>query len=129
MMKSFCEPPLIRLIKTIGSPRRRLMPANASKDFESYYLLYRSSYNKLAKAAVEAQQFRWPVRPKCHYYEHLAFDFKGGPDLEQCLNGRLYANFLNEDFVRRTKVLAIKSHPAYLSKHVLFKFVLQATLR
>ena len=108
---------------------RRLMPVNASRDFEGFCLLYRSAYNRLASAAVDARQCRWPVRPKVHYFEHLALDFRGGPDLQQCINGRLCANFLCEDFVRRTKSLAVKSHPAYLSKHVIFKYSLQTTLR
>ena len=94
---------------------------------ESLYLIYRAAYDKLANAAIQARACRWPVRPKAHFYEHLIFDYRGSND--QCLNGRYCQNYLCEDLMRRVKEIAVGSHPAFLSKHVVFKYCLQMTLQ
>ena len=90
-------------------------------------MLYRASYNRLAQEALQNGICRWPVRPKCHYYEHLIYDVRG---IDDCaLNGRFFANFQCEDWIRRIKQLAVKCHPAHLSAHISFKYILQCTLR
>ena len=43
--------------------------------------------------------------------EHLIYDM-------EWRNPRYLANFLDEDFVRRSKRLALKAHPKHVSKHV-----------
>ena len=94
---------------------------------EDMYMLYRASYNKLATEALDWGVCRWAVRPKCHYFEHLIYDVKGLDD--RGLNGRFFANFQNEDWIRRTKELAVRCHQAHLSAHITFKYCLQCTLR
>ena len=84
-------------------------------------MIYRSGYNKLAEWALSRSLCRWPLRPKNHYVEHWVLDTS--PQ-----NARYLHNYLQEDMIRRIKNLAAKSHPAFLSKHVMFKYVLQRTL-
>lgn len=100
----------------------RLLSNRATLDVRSAYLVYRSGYNKLADAALSANLCRWQLRPKNHYVEHMVYDTLP-------LNPRYLHNYLCEDFIRRTKLMAAKAHPAHLSGHVLFKYALQATLR
>ena len=90
-------------------------------------MVFRAAYDRLANAALAKRQCRWAVRPKDHFVEHLVLDYRGLGN--RCLNGRLCQNFLNEDFMRRVKALAVGSHPGFLSKHVTFKYLLQLTLR
>ena len=108
-------------------PNRRLFSRDETLELESYYMLYRSSYNRLAAEAVEWRVCRWPVRPKCHYYEHLIYDVRGLD--ARAFNGRFFANFQNEDWIRRSKQLALKCHQAHLSAHITFKYILQCTLQ
>ena len=90
--------------------------------FEFGYLVYRAGLNKMGAIALEKKQTRWRQRPKGHGLEHLVYDFHG-------LNPRYCSNFLDEDFVRRSKKLAIQSNARFVSKHVLFRYAIAATLR
>lgn len=90
--------------------------------FEFGYLVYRAGLNKMGAIALEKKQTRWRQRPKGHGLEHLVYDFHG-------LNPRYCSNFLDEDFVRRSKNLAIQSNARFVSKHVLFRYAIAATLR
>ena len=54
--------------------------------------------------------------------EHAVYDF-GGKNL------RYMANFLDEDMIRRIKKMAVVAHPRFVSKHVLFRYTIAATLR
>ena len=100
----------------------RVLPDEAVASFRYHYLIYRAGYNRLSEEALTAGQCRWPQRPKMHYLEHLAYDVSP-------LNGRYLHNFLNEDFVRRVKLLASTCQPAFLSKQVVFKYTLQCCMR
>ena len=40
----------------------------------------------------------------------------------------LLLKFLGEDFIRRAKALAVKSHPNWMARHVLLRYVLQFCL-
>lgn len=82
------------------------------------YIIFRSGFNKLAVAAVAAKQARWHMRPKQHQLEHLTCDFLPR-------NPRYYHNFLSEDYVRRAKQLAVRSHPNWMARHVLFRYCVQ----
>ena len=112
----------LALMQKIMLEHGRILPANAVEQQRRAYLIFRSVYNKLAKGALEAGLCRWPVRPKNHYVEHLIYDISP-------LNGRYLHNYVSADFVRRTKHMAAKSHPGYLSKHVSFKYALQTCMR
>ena len=86
------------------------------------YFAYRSGCMHLANAAIEAKQPRWRQRPKSHQLEHLGLDWRG-------LNPRYCSNYLDEDFVRRAKKVALASNPRFVSKHVLFRYTVDSTLR
>ena len=90
--------------------------------FEESYLLYRSAASKLGHAAIEQKKARWRQRPKSHALEHGVYDFNSK-------NLKYLANWLDEDFIRRTKRLAIVSSPIYVSRHVLFRWSIAASLR
>ena len=98
------------------------MAQNACEEMKEMYICYRAGYNRLSEEALGKRKCRWPQRPKCHYFEHLVYDTSP-------LNGRFMHNFQSEDFVRRTKSLAVSAHPAYLSRHVMIKYSLQVCLR
>ena len=90
--------------------------------FRDSYLAFRCGINRLALAAVEKKQTRWHIRPKLHQLEHCAYDFLPK-------NPKYYHNFLNEDYIRRAKKLAIRSHPNFMARHVLFRYAVQTCLR
>ena len=96
---------------------------SATLEFENFYMLYRAAYNRLSAEAVAWGVTRWPVRPKDHYHEHAVFDLRGRDHL--ILNMRFCQKYVNEDFMRRTKQLAIRSHQSCLSKHVIFRSALR----
>ena len=100
----------------------RVMAANVCQEFRDHYHIYRAGWNRLCEQALAAGVCRWPVKPKHHYVEHMALDTTP-------LNPRYMHNFVCEDMVRRIKSLAVHSHPAYLSKHVVSKYTLQCCLR
>ena len=100
----------------------RVFSQAAQISFQGAYLGFRAGYNKLCNQALSKGVCRWPLRPKHHYLEHLVYD--------TCpLNGRYLHNYINEDHVRRIKMVAAGSHPAFLSKHVQLKYTLQFCLK
>lgn len=88
---------------------------------EQGYLLYRAASSKLGGLCVAKGVARWRQRPKSHSLEHATYDF-GLMNMKYC------ANYLDEDFVRRSKHLAIKSTPKFVSRHVLFRYSIAASL-
>lgn len=86
------------------------------------YMTYRCAMSKLGELALLNQQTRWRQRPKIHSLEHAVFDFNQK-------NLRYMANYLDEDFVRRSKHLACKSTPKFVSRHVLFRYSIAACRR
>ena len=99
---------------------RVLTPLERQKLKEAY-LVYRCACMRLANHAVSKKLIRWRQRPKSHQLEHLVFDWK--------VNPRKVANYLDEDYIRRAKRMALASSPRYVAKHVLFRFSIDATLR
>lgn len=90
--------------------------------FEESYLLSRSAVSKLGLAAIEQKKARWRQRPKCHALQHGVYDFN-------FKNLRYLANWKDEDFIRRTKRLAMVSSPIFVSRHVLFRWSIAASLK
>lgn len=86
------------------------------------YMCYRCANNHLAEMALANNTPRWRTRPKAHYLEHAIFDFDGK-------NLRHMSNFLDEDLIRRVKRMALAAHPRYVSKHVVFRYCVSASLR
>ena len=100
----------------------RFLNQQSWEQFEQGYLVYRAANIKLGTLALEKKQPRWRQRPKSHSLEHACNDFHGA-------NLRFLSNYLDEDFVRRTKRLALSSSPKFASRHVLFRWSVAATLR
>ena len=109
-------------MESISLQSGRLLSNEAVVAYRSAYLAYRAGYNRLSDRALELGLCRWQTRPKAHYLEHAVYETLP-------LNPRFLRNYLNEDFIRRMKAIASKAHPAHLSRHVLFKYALQCTLR
>ena len=100
----------------------RLLSSGALGELRYCYMVFRGAFNRLSEQALNDKVCRWPQRPKFHHAEHLYFD-------SGSLNPRYTSNYLSEDMVRRVKVVASGCHPAYLSRHVAFKYALEFTLR
>lgn len=109
-------------METISLEGSRRLTQSEWVKFEESYLCYRASHNHLVDMAIGAGLPRWHVRPKGHYLEHAVYDF-------QRKNLRYMSNFLDEDMIRRTKKMALAAHPRHVSKHVLYRYALSATLR
>ena len=110
----FVLPSLLRLRRIVCDADCRTVTAN--------YMIFRTAYNALATQAEQLKLCRFHMRPKIHQYEHLVLDFLPG-------NPRYSANFLNEDYIRRAKMLAVRSHPIWMAKQVLFRYTLQFCLK
>ena len=100
----------------------RILPPGAQNELRFMYLVWRSGHDKLCQEALSKSVCRWVLRPKHHFTEHVLLDCGS-------LNPRYASNYISEDFIRRVKQLASKSHPAYLSAHVAFKYALQVCLQ
>ena len=92
------------------------------KQLEEGYLCYRAAYDNLANLAISSCLPRWHIRPKCHYLEHAVYDFNRK-------NLRYMSNYLDEDMIRRIKRMACAANPRCVSKHVLYRYCVAATLK
>ena len=92
------------------------------KRLKESYLCYRAAYNKLADLAISSSLPRWHIRPKSHYLEHAVLDFDGK-------NLRYLSNYLDEDMIRRIKRMACAANPRCVSRHVLYRYCIAATLK
>ena len=92
----------------------RVFPAAACHEYKVCYLTYRSSMNRLAQWALDRKVCRYHLRPKQRQLGHLL----------HCLpkNPRYLANFLSEDFIYKSKVLAEKCRALFMSKQVLQRY-------
>jgi hypothetical protein len=89
---------------------------------EQGYLVYRAASTQLGALSLERGKPRWRQRPKGHSLEDQVYDF-------HLLNPRYTANYLDEDFVRRSKRIAIKSDARFVSQHVINRYAVAACLR
>ena len=86
------------------------------------YLVFRAGSTKMGSIAVSKSHTRWRQRPKGHGLEHLVYDF-------HYLNPRYASKFLDEDFIRRSKRLALTADPKYVSQQILFRYAIAACLK
>ena len=93
-----------------------------ARRFQFAALAFQCGYMKMAVSALGKRQLRWKIRPKWHQLIcHLV------PMVP--LNGRYFMNYLDEDYVRRTKHLASRCTPSGMSSEVCQRFCLQACMR
>ena len=91
---------------------------------EQGYLVYRAASTQLGALSLERGKPRWRQRPKGHWAIPLNTKF-----MIFTLNPRYTANYLDEDFVRRSKRIAIKSDARFVSQHVIQRYAVAACLR
>ena len=104
----------------LRNPRK--MPDLERSKLEEAYLCYRAAANALGSNALASGHTRWRTRPKGHALEHCVLDFSGE-------NPRHSAGYLGEDFVRRTKKVALVSHPKHVAQQVLLRYTIAACLK
>ena len=98
------------------------MSATAAIEFRKAYVTFRAAMNYLAEQAIQSHQCRYLLRPKIHQLSHICLHF-----IPQ--NPRYFQNYLDEDFVNLSKRLAEKSHPLFMSLHVVQRYCISVTLR
>lgn len=101
---------------------RRMMTPDSCTEFRKAYLVYRCAFNALATQAVADGQCRYLLRPKSHMLGHIAWNYIPH-------NPRYATNYLDEDFVNKSKRLAEKCHPLYMPTHVLMRYSIAVCLR
>lgn len=100
----------------------RVMGASACADLEYAYFTYRSALNWLARQSLQANKCRYRLRPKVHQAAHIACCY-------QPLNPRRFANYLDEDFIFKTKKVAEKAHPLFMPMHTAMRYSIAVCLR
>ena len=109
-------------METIMNAEGRRMSDRACAEFERGYVTYRSSLNWLARQSLEANKARYRLRPKVHQPCHMVYDYLP-------LNPRKYSNFIDEDFIFKTKKIAETAHPLFMPTHVAMKYSIAVCLR
>ena len=100
----------------------RVMSRSACVEFRRAYVAYRAAYNALAELAIERGVCRYHLRPKMHQLGHLAFNYLP-------FNPRRFSNYLDEDFVFKTKRVAQSAHPLWMPAHVCMRYAIACCLR
>ena len=109
-------------MEVINLKNGRLLPPHDCKEMQLAYTTYRAAQNKLAIRAKDLAQLRYHVRPKIHQLGHCIFHFLPR-------NPRYMSCYADEDFVARTKRIAERTHPVYMSRLVLYRYCLGMTLK
>ena len=109
-------------METLMNTEGRRMSDSACGAFEKAYLCYRASLNWLARRSLDAKKPRYRMRPKVHQVAHMVYDYLP-------LNPRKMSNYLDEDFIFKTKKVAEKAHPLFMPTHVAMKYSVAACLR
>ena len=99
----------------------RVFSHATTMEFQRSYVVFRTCLNKLATHAYEKKLLRYHFRPKLHQLGHLVYHFLPK-------NPRYYSCYVDEDFVSRTKQLALKCHPLFVSQQVCFRYSLRMCL-
>lgn len=99
----------------------RIFTPEVSKEFQRSYIVFRSSLNQLALKALDDKLLRYHVRPKLHQLGHLAFHFVPK-------NPRYMSCYQDEDYISRTKALAERCHPVFVSQQACFRYSVRMCL-
>lgn len=101
----------------------RVLSDDSYKQFVVAYCTFRACFNSLAERAISQKSVKYHMRPKQHYLGHLTWHFAKG------INPRYCSNYLDEDFIARTKRVAEKSHPQHTSRLSLLRYTIHVGLR
>ena len=100
----------------------RILSDADNRLFRLCALSLQCGYMKLAVSAVAKRQLRWKLRPKWH--QLLCHLVPMAP-----LNAKYFANYLDEDYVRRIKQLAIRCTAPGMSAEVCQRYCIQMCIR
>lgn len=100
----------------------RILTLEATNEFRRAYTVYRCAFNALADLAASKKRATYHVRPKLHQLSHLVWNHVPR-------NPRYYACYLDEDMISRTKRVAERSHPLFMSRLTMFRYTLHACMR
>eukprot|EP00435_Cladocopium_sp_Y103_P053829 s81_g17.t1 len=100
----------------------RWMSLEVCSEMKRNYLVLRTCLNLLARRAFDERVLRYHIRPKLHFLGHLIYHFLPR-------NPRHMACYLDEDFISRTKRLAERCHPLYMSQQVTFRYAVHLCLK
>ena len=99
----------------------RWMESSVVAEFKRAYLAFRAALNLLAEAALQDGVLRYRLRPKLHQLGHLAWNFVPR-------NPRRNSCYQDEDFMYRTKTLAVRRNPRHVSRQVLLRYTIYVCL-
>ena len=100
---------------------RRFPPAIAD-EFKRSYLIFRASLNALADHALSTRVIRYHVRPKLHQLGHLAMQFAPRS------NPRYFHVYNDENMVGSVKKISEISHPVYVSRLAMQRYILHVCM-
>lgn len=100
----------------------RVMSSEACTEFKRSYQVYRSAMNWLANENLRQKKCRYHIRPKTHQLSHICWGFLP-------LNPRKYSNYLDEDFICKTKKVCEYVHPLCMPMHVCMRYSIAVCLR
>lgn len=99
----------------------RWMDENSANEFRVAYLCFRAALNELHIAALQGRELRYHLRPKDHQMGHLVFHFLPR-------NPRYSTCYMDEDFVNKTKQVAVVSHPLHVSRLALLRYTIHVCM-
>ena len=99
----------------------RIMAPDQHKEFVRSYLVFRCSLQMLASKALHDKVLRYHFRPKLHQLGHLTYHFLPK-------NPRYMSCYQDEDYIARTKLLAEKCHPLFVSQQTCFRYAVRMCL-
>lgn len=100
---------------------RRFAPAIAD-EFKRSYLIFRASLNVLADHALSVRVVRYHMRPKLHQLGHLAMQFAPRS------NPRYFHVYNDENMVGLIKKISEISHPVYVSRLAMQRYILHVCM-
>ena len=99
-----------------------MMDAESCAEYKASYFVYRAALNWLANENLALGKCRYHLRPKVHQLSHIVFRFLP-------LNPRRYSNYLDEDFIWKTKQVAQTVHPLVMPMHTAMRWSISVALR
>ena len=101
----------------------RVLSEDSYRQFVVASCTFRACFNNLANWSISQNSVKYHVRPKLHQLSHLTWHFA------KRINPRYCSNYLDEDFIARTKRVAEKSHPVHTSRLSLLRYTIHVGLR
>ena len=101
---------------------KRVLDANAHREFTRAYLCFRVSLNGLADHALQTKCLRYHMRPKVHMMGHVVYHFLPH-------NPRYFQCYTDEDMVARLKRIASSCHPLHCSRLSMLRYIIHVCMK